>query len=106
VSKGAISQDAAADELYRLAKLIAPLPQAEAKSTIEAVKAGRTPQNSLAPQPVDSEQIPPWHVQPAEELQEEDGGQVTCACCKEPLTLIHFGDGTHEVIQQPHDLEG
>ena len=106
VASGVITEAAADEEMFQLAKLIAPLPQAEAKSTIEAVKAGRTPQNSLAPQPVDSEQVPPWHVQPAEALQEEDGGQVTCTCCKEPLTLIHFGDGTHEVIQQPHDLEG
>jgi ParB/RepB/Spo0J family partition protein len=102
VGKGAISQDAADEEMYHLAKLIAPLPQAEAKSTIEAVKAGRTPQNSLAPQPVDSEQIPPWHVQPAEALQEEDGGQVTCACCEQAFTLIHYGDGEHQV--KPHSI--
>jgi ParB-like nuclease domain len=104
VSKGVISEAAADEELYKLAKLIAPLPRAEAKVYIDGLKRRLKQQPSPAVLPVDRDQAPPWECQPAVPSQ-EDGGLVTCACCKEPLTLIHYGDGTHEIKWQPSRLE-
>jgi ParB/RepB/Spo0J family partition protein len=102
VASGVITEAAADEEMYRLAKLIAPLPQAEAKVYIEGVKGRRKHQNSPATQPVDGEQPLSWQFQPAATIQGEAGGQVTCACCEEPLTLVHYGDGDHQV--KPHTL--
>jgi ParB/RepB/Spo0J family partition protein len=100
VTKGAITKATADEEMYKLAKLIAPLPQAEAKSYIEGLKRRLKQQPSPALFPVDGDQVPPWEFQPAAPSQ-EDGGLVTCAYCEQALTLVHYGDGTHAVTPQP-----
>jgi ParB/RepB/Spo0J family partition protein len=104
VTKGVISEAVADEEMYTLAKRIVPLPQAEAKSYIEDLKQRLKQQSSPAVLPVDGDQAPPWESQAAAPSQ-EDGGQVTCACCEQALTLIHYGDGTHEIKRQPYPLE-
>jgi ParB/RepB/Spo0J family partition protein len=97
VANGVITEAAADAELYQLAKLIAPLPQAEAKVYIEAVKGRRAHPTDPVSQPVAGDQTLLWQYQPVAAIHGEDGGQVTCACCEEPLTLVHYGDGDHQV---------
>jgi hypothetical protein len=104
VIKGVISEAASNEEMYKLAKQIAPLPQAEAKSYIEGLKRRLKQQPSPAVLPVDGDQAPPWDFEPAAPSQ-EDGGQVTCACCEHQFTLIHYGDDDHQIIRQPLHLE-
>jgi ParB/RepB/Spo0J family partition protein len=96
VASGVITEAAADEEMYRLAKLIAPLPQAEAKVYIERMKSRREHRSDQASQPVEAEYTSSWQSQPAA-IQGEAGGLVTCTCCQQAFTLIHYGDGEHQV---------
>jgi len=97
VAKGVIPEAAVDEEMCRLAKQVAPLPQAEAKAYIEAVKGRQAHPTDPASQPVEGDLTRLSQFQPAAASHGEDGGQVTCACCDQALTLIHYGDGDHQV---------
>jgi ParB/RepB/Spo0J family partition protein len=101
VASGVITEAAADEEMYQLAKLIAPLPQAEAKVYIESMKSRREHDSDQASQPVEAEHISSWQSQPAA-IQGEAGGLITCACCEQDFTLIHVGNNTHQV--KPHSI--
>jgi ParB/RepB/Spo0J family partition protein len=93
--------EAADEEMHQLAKLIAPLPQAEAKVYIERMKSRREHHSDQASQPVEAKYTSSWQSQPAA-IQGEAGGLVTCTCCEQAFTLIHYGDGEHQV--KPHSI--
>jgi ParB/RepB/Spo0J family partition protein len=86
-----------------LAKLIAPLPQAEAKTVIEAVKDGQEHHSEHA----EEDTTLPWHITPGRHLASSRsnattkrghaGGVVTCAYCEQEVSLIHLSDSRHRV---------
>jgi hypothetical protein len=100
--------DAADTHLAQLARLIAPLPQAEAKAVIEAVKAGQDESLSEpASQEDEEDPAPPWHGKagwhPASPHSNaaakggHAGGLVACAYCKQEVSLIHLSNSSHRV---------
>ena len=108
--RGAVTEDDADEKLAELAHLIAPLSQAVAKELIEAVKAGEQPAHltleQLAEEHAPSRQFKAGRHGASRRRKStakvvQDGGEITCACCKQVLQLHHWSDGTHTITDTP-----
>ena len=102
-AKDVIPDDHFVEFQVEWARRIAPYSQEKAEEIIAHLKSTGDLIDQLLPQETPARRRAS-QGRKAAATNGQDGGVVTCACCKQELTLVHIADDTHEVKPQSRHL--